>query len=311
MREWPVLPSLHYLFDKSVLGDPLADCSMINPFNVMASLMKKFKRKRRLSSELNSRWGDTGISFPTHGSWNQWNRSPGMTTNSPGAAAQHPRTNGPRDYSSMDPTASHKHGVSNGAKSRNVHTHDSDRTESTIPKGYFDENIRHRLDRNHKPPPRGLGINGARNDMSHDQDSSTDESCDEEDDEGRDTLGEGGPLHRGCMTSDLPRTGARDHYDSYPDSASKSPPLSVTSRMRRVSTQSSTTEHSSVASRHTSYTAASSVSAPSLPPDTPRFAVNSVHAAQGAKRSASRPRHREPEPTAQQQMVPSYDELYG
>lgn len=286
---------------------------MVNPFSTMANLMKKFKKKRRLSSDLHSRWGDTGISFPTHGSWNQWNQPPGMTTNAPGAAAQQTWTNEARDYFPVDQMAPQRSGGSNGSKSRNVHTHDIDRTGSVIPKGYFDESIRHRPDRNHTAPPRGLGINGSRQDMGHDHDSSTDESCDEEDDEGRDTLGEGGMLHRGSMTSDLSRAGGRDEYDSCPDLASKSPPLSVTSRMRRVSAHSSTTEHSSVASRHTSYTGASSVSAPSLPPDTPRFALNSVHAAQTEKRPAPRPRHREPEPTptARQEMVPGYDELYG
>ncbi|KAJ6140565.1 hypothetical protein N7470_010361 [Penicillium chermesinum] len=78
--------------------------------------------------------------------------------------------------------------------------------------------------------------------------------------------------------------------------------------MRRSSTQSSATT-SSVAgatSRRTSYTtAASSVSAPSLPPDTPRFAYSNM------EKRAPRPKRREPDPVAMQQLVPSYDELYG
>ncbi|KAJ5156668.1 hypothetical protein N7492_009471 [Penicillium capsulatum] len=274
---------------------------MVKVFHTMANLMKKFKRKRRLSSELHSRWGDTGISFPTHGSWNQWDH---MNTNVPGTAPQHARRDMPQEPLAMDPVDLQRSRGTTGSRHRHIQSHGLEHADEAIPKGYFDENIRHRPDRHHHRPSRGLGIDGARPDMDQDLDSSTDESCDEDDDdEGRDTLGEAGLLHRG-------HTMGRDEYDSYPDHASKSPPLSVTSRMRRVSLQSSTTEHSS-ASRHTSYTGASSVSAPSLPPDTPRFAFNSMHAAQAEKRPAPRPRPREPEPAARQEMVPGYDELYG
>ena len=283
---------------------------MINPLRIMANLMKKFKRKRRLSSELHSRWGDTSISFPNQGSWNEWNQPSELDAIPPVAAPRHIPTDGSRRYVSMDPMAPQRSGESNDSRSRNIHPH----ADSVIPRGYFDENIRHRTDRSHRPSPRGLGINGSRHNTRHDRDHDppcADESCDEDDeDEERDTLGDpGGLAHRGYAT-DYYRAGGRDDDNLYADRASKSPPLSVTSRMRRVSMQSSTTEHSSsAASRHTSYTGASSVSGPSMTPDMPRYAFNSAHA--HAEKRAPRPRHREPEPMARQEMVPGYDELYG
>ncbi|KAJ6084172.1 hypothetical protein N7486_010972 [Penicillium sp. IBT 16267x] len=146
-------------------------------------------------------------------------------------------------------------------------------------------------------------------------DDPADESCDEEDEE-RDTLGDPRELMcRGHTTGDISRQVGRDECGSYDyDRAAKSPALSITSRMRRASIQSATTQASSVAgsSRRTSYTAASSVSAPSLP-DTPRFASHTMHSAHAEKRPpVPRPKTRDPEPiTTQHELVPSYDELYG
>lgn len=280
----------------------------------MASLMKKFKRKRRLSSELHSRWGDPSISYPTQGSWNQLNQPPCLFVNSPTGLPQSPRPAEPRQHILLDHSQSHD----SDSPYPQYTPNDTNRVDSVIPKGYFNENIRHR-EKGHKSPALGLGIAGTRHDRDepngHDIAVDDDESCDE-DDEGRDTLGDPGgtAAHRNYATGDASRLPCREDYDSYPDHTAKSPPLSVTSRMRRISTQSSVTENSSIigpsSSRRTSYTAASSVSAPSLPPDTPRYAVH----AHFEKRAAPRPRYRtEPVPTVGvgQGMVPSYDELYG
>lgn len=282
--------------------------------------MKKFKRKRRLSSELHSRWGDPSISYPTQGSWNQQNQPSGLFSNVPSGLPHSPRPEDPRQYTrmSIDQSQSQK---SNSPVPQYT-PNDPRHADSVIPKGYFNENIRHR-EKRHESPARGLGIGGTRHNLDgHNGNSSVidDDSCDEEDDddyddEERDTLGDsGGTAVYRHHASETAGTSYRDDYDSYPDQAAKSPPLSVTSRMRRVSAQSSMTEHSSIlgpaSSRRTSYTAASSVSAPSLPPDTPRYAVH----AHFEKRAAPRPRYRaEPAPTVGvgQGMVPSYDELYG
>lgn len=285
---------------------------MRNPFKVMASLIKKFKRKRRLSSELHDRWGDTDISYPNDGSWNQWNQQAGFIAN---AAIQYPQdlnTNQHKRYPSAgsDPQrspGSHKFPGSPNSDPTNA-------SPPPFPQGYYNQNIR-RSD-NSGPNFRGLGIStpSAHSSRESKDPMDAEDSCDELDDEERDTLGDPGEgrIHRNYMTGDLRSSGRDD--SAYSDRASKSPALSVTSRMRRSSTQSSATQCSSVAggSRRGSYTtAASSVSAPSLPPDTPRFAYSGMHSAHAEKRPAPRPKLREPDLVSPQQMVPSYDDLYG
>lgn len=281
---------------------------MRNLLNTMASLMKKFKRKRRLSSELDSRWGDPSISYPTQGSWNQRSQPSEFFINASPGLSQSPRSDEAPRYISLD---SNRNRESNSPAPQYTPS-DLGHADAVIPKGYFDESIRRREKGHRQPQNQGLGIAGTRHDRDFNSDDvvvsdNDDESCDEDDEE-RDTLGDPGRIitHRNYTPS--------DDYNSYPDYAAKSPPLSVTSRMRRISTQSSITEQSSMtgpaSSRRTSYTAASSVSAPSLPPDTPRYAVH----AHVDKRVAPRPRYRaEPAPTngIGQGMVPSYDELYG
>lgn len=291
---------------------------MINPLKAMAKLMKKFKRRRKFSSELDSRWGDPSISYPNEGSWNQWDQPSGFVANATPGTSQHIQSDGSRRYVPIGAIPPQHMGRSNDPGSRSIDTRDPTRTGSTIPKGYFDENIRHRPERRYSQHSQGLGIDGTRHALS-DVNSATadDESCDEEDEE-RDTLDDpgGGMMHRGYIATDMSRSSRCDDRDSYIDRSSRSPPLSITSRMRRITMQSSTTEQSSstagtASSRHTSYTTASSVSAPSLPPETPRYAFNAMHPAPSEKRAVPRPRHREPEPSVRHEMVPSYDELYG
>ncbi|KAJ5090638.1 hypothetical protein N7532_009322 [Penicillium argentinense] len=180
----------------------------------MANLMKKFKRKRRLSSELHSRWGDPAISYPNQGSWNQRHQPPALP---PAPPLCHRRIRG-----------------ANGSSPQHMDVQpNSNRGDSVIPKGYFDENIRHRAgkSRNQSPSPyhpnynhnqshtqdrqpstsmQGLGIDGTRytheraisnnnsssssssSNHNHDHhDAASDSSCGE-DDEGRDTLGDPG-----------------------------------------------------------------------------------------------------------------------
>ncbi|OQD70589.1 hypothetical protein PENDEC_c022G03980 [Penicillium decumbens] len=279
----------------------------------MASLMKKFKRKRRLSSELHSRWGDPSISYPNEGSWTQRDQPSVFPPTTPAGSYHHGQPDKSRRYISMGDLPVQDIGSPNDLEPHGINTRDTC-TGLPIPKGYFDENIRHRSQRSRSPHTRGLGIEGTLPGLGETRDILHDESCDE-DDEGRDTLGDSGALY-GSYTG-TSRPSPQLDRDSYIDRSSRSPPLSVTSRMRRISMQSSTTEHShsasvagTTSSRHTSYTAASSISAPSLPPDTPRYAFNRMHAAP-ENRQAPRPRYREPETVVHHELVPSYDELYG
>ncbi|KAJ5895170.1 hypothetical protein N7495_006861 [Penicillium taxi] len=272
----------------------------------MANIMKKLKRRRRLSSELHDRWGDPSISYPINGSWNQWNQSSECATTLDDA--QNLQSDGAHRYIPMSPEQSQQPDDS-VLIDPNRHNF-----SPQFPKGYFDENIRHRPGKLQNLPGNDLAINLPRHDLHDDYETSTVEgSCDEENEE-RDTLRNPGKLnHRGEMLNYSPG----EDYNPYPQPA-KSPPLSVTSRMRRVSIQSATTDKSGslvgASSRRTSYTAPSSVSAPSLPPDTPRYVFNSMHPSHAEKRS-TRSRHREPEPQIhvqlREEMVPSYDDLFG
>lgn len=285
--------------------------------------MKKFRRKRRLSSELDTRWGDPSISYPNQGSWNQWDQPSGFVANASTGSPRIMQIQETPQYIPSELSPSQNPGVStdSGYQSfgaREDHAH----VPSAIPKGYFDENIRHRVEKSQGHAVKEHGIDRTTRSMgSTNGHTPGDDSCDEDDDddeeEERDTFGDagGGRAFRNPVMGDSLRSSPREDQDPYFDRAAKSPPLAVTQRMRRLSQQSSTTEPSSsvagtASSRRTSYTATSSVSAPSLAPDTPRFAFYTGHPAY-EKRSAPRPRHREPERVARQEMVPSNDELYG
>ncbi|KAJ5175204.1 uncharacterized protein N7482_001081 [Penicillium canariense] len=276
---------------------------MINPFKAMANLIRRFRRKRRLSSELDTRWGDPSISYPNAGSWNQWDQPSGFVANASPGASRTIQAHETRRYVPLGTSPSQHPGTSSDSGYQSFHPReDPAHADSVIPKGYFNENIRHRPGKSQEPPLTGLGIGGSRSEMEGaNRTALADESCDEEEEEGRDTLGDpAGLAFRSPLTGGSQRYSPRDDQDPYFDRASKSPPLSVTQRMRRLSGQSYMTEPSSsvagtASSRRTSYTAASSVSAPSLPPDTPRFVFNTMHPAH-EKQSPSRPRHREPEP---------------
>lgn len=276
--------------------------------------MKKFKRKRRLSSELNTRFGDPSISYPNEGSWSQ-------SDHPSSSVVLTARDGHKRDYS--DP--SRRSLVTGTMSSQNrgsracgheVSLQDSTQLHSTIPKGYYDDRICHRAERTRSADAQGFDNTRHRYSRGHDA-LTDDESCDEED-EGRDTFNSGRATmgYNEFHSRETKHNSAGDDRDSFFDRLPRSPPLSVTSCMRRVSMQSATTEGSSsvtgtTSSRHTSYTGGSSVSAPSRPPDTPRYAFTSMHTRLSEKRAISRLRYRESEPAVRQEMVPSYDELYG
>lgn len=286
----------------------------------MATFMKKFKRKRRLSTELHSRWGDVSITYPTQGSWNQCNQPSGFVANASGRASSTANDEGRRytpSSSLRQPSPS-----SSFRRSRSTDPREHTATSSpSFPTGYFDSNIRRRVGDDRPPPVQGLGIGDLRRDPSRNASSSiinddtSDSSCDEEDEE-RDVLGApvglSPRIYEMADTSHTPR----DNTDDY-DIPAKSPPLSVTSRMRRCSIQSCATEPTpsvsgGTSSRRTSYTAASSISAPSMPPSTPRYGFNTPKQPPfPEKRYPPRPKTRESDSTPRQEMVPSYDELYG
>lgn len=278
----------------------------------MAAFLKRFKKKRKLSSELHSRWGDVSITHPTQGSWNQWDQHSGFFASPTGGypnmhgndIAQNASQN---FFQPQSPNPSMR-------QSRRISTHDhSVPCSPSFPTGYFDENIRRRD--THRRSVQSCGIDDLRRQSSHAipiamsiEDTSV-SSCDE--DEEKDFLGPVGSNPRIHKETDL--SSSHDDSEAY-DLPAKSPPLSVTACMRSVSDQSYATDPpvsgSGSTSRRTSYTTASSVSATPMLPPNPRPGFH-MPQQQSFAHEVYLPLPRKVGPPTRHSMVPSYDDLYG
>ncbi|KAE8394686.1 hypothetical protein BDV23DRAFT_146945 [Aspergillus alliaceus] len=267
---------------------------MKSPLAIMTPIIQKLRRKRKLSSELHSRWGDVAITYPNAGSWSQYEQSTVGTPNSmPGKSLDQCRRHG--SFDSLHPQ---------GRSSRNSSTLPSgdfkERKSSTdsamtMPMGHYDAKLRGRSKKKLPAPTSRVGQ------RPHPQVQDSSDECSTDEDEGS-VSNPSGP--KGRHLKDVSRTKAHEG-DAY-SRASKSPPLSVTSRMRRCSLQSATTEPSpsipaTSSSKHTSYTS----SVPSVPSEEPRPVTRPIsHDVKHLHRS-------KPAPVAEHELVPSYDELYG
>ena len=270
---------------------------------IMTAIIEKLRRKRKVSSELHARWGDVSISYPTEGSWSQCQSPGGAPSAMPARPSEQSRRHGSLD--ALDRPA--------GSSRMPTPLRSGDRKASvdsamTIPTGHYDARLRGRSKT--KPPyphsPRA---------WEEDSDEcSADE--DEEEDVPSALGGSRGRYHHYPHSSS--RVGGREE-DPYAR-ASKSPPLSVTSRMRRCSVQSTATEPTTMpttaSSKHSSF--ASSV--PSVPSEEPRLyhAVHQDKKPQPPTQQQQQPRRARPREAEsasasarQQELVPSYDELYG
>ncbi|PYH47354.1 uncharacterized protein BP01DRAFT_380570 [Aspergillus saccharolyticus JOP 1030-1] len=266
----------------------------------MANLMQKLRRKRKLSSELHSRWGDVSITYPNGGSWNQWDQ----------ASAGSRTSNGDHDrrQNSLEPgrcASSPRIGSSVLPASRDVRAQSVD-SAMTIPTGYYDARV------------------GSRSRMKQDSYESTSvhppsawyHSCSDdgslEETDGAAAAPSQGGISTGRHQPSFGRPSPYDDAELY-SRASKSPPLSVTSRMRGgCSTQGCLVESpvsmpGTFGSRHNSYTS-SGQSNPS-PAEDPRIPGIIPPSSALAERRASR-RSKQELPRAHE-LVPSYDELYG
>ncbi|PWY86013.1 hypothetical protein BO70DRAFT_351653 [Aspergillus heteromorphus CBS 117.55] len=258
----------------------------------MTAIIQKLRRKRKLSSELHSRWGDVAISYPTGGSWSQWEQS---SRAGPSAIADHGQRRG-----SLEPNRSATSTRMGSHSSLDARAPSVD-SAMTIPTGHYDARVGNRsrrMPQSCSPPTEPLPIESPR---AWSPSGSDDDSGDEEDE----------------TEVPAPLNLSRGRHHAHPDEAdiysraSKSPPLSVTSRMRRFSVQShmgesSTSGPGTTSSRHTSYTS----STPSNPSDDSRH-HNYRPATQPERKPVRRPK---PEPLTlrrQPELVPSYDELYG
>ncbi|PYH93543.1 hypothetical protein BO71DRAFT_327432 [Aspergillus ellipticus CBS 707.79] len=261
----------------------------------MTAIIQKLRRKRKLSSELHSRWGDVSITYPNGGSWSQWEQS------SRAGPTDHGQRRGSFEFnrSAMSPRMGSQ--ARSGSIDARAPSVDS---AMTMPTGHYDARVGHRPRRTQQsrsPPAEPLYSDSHDSPRAWSPSYSDDCSGDDEDE----------------TEVPAPLNLSRGRHQVHPDEAdiysraSKSPPLSVTSRMRRFSAQSNMAEPTPglgmPSSRHTSYTS----STPSNPSDDSRHPSSHRPATQPERRSVRRPK---PEPLAlrpQPELVPSYDELYG
>ena len=275
----------------------------------MAEIFRKIRSKRKTSSELDSRWGDVYISSPNQGSWSQGDQtSPGFMTSprlrSPSEQGQQQR------HSSLDSQRERRSPSFRGTPRPSPSSPDDRATSidsaSTIPRGHYDANIRSRrqstrLAQGLRQPPRtGLGIGILRNGYSVWEDASSSDDAFSDDDNGRGT----GTRRRSSTTNSnngryLTVNADKNDYSRVP----KSPPLSVTSRMRPYSYE--PTASSMLPRTEGSRYSYTTPSTPAIPPEDP------YHGHQERK-SVRRPKPLESELTAKrQELVPSYEDLYG
>lgn len=278
----------------------------------MAEIFRKIRAKRKTSSELDSRWGDASISSPNQGSWSQGDQtSPGLMTSprlrSPSEQGQQQR------HGSLDSQRERRSPSFRGTPRPSPSSPDDRATSidsaSTIPTGHYDASVRSRRQSTRRaqglqkqPPGPGLGIGILRNGCSVWEDaSSSDDAFSDDDDSGRGT----GARRRSNTTNSnngryLTVNADKSDYSRVP----KSPPLSVTSRMRPYSYEptASSMLPRTEGSRYTSITT----------PCTPAISSEDPNRGHQEKKYGHRPKPLEPElPTKRQELVPSYEDLYG
>lgn len=299
---------------------------MVNPFKAMATIFRKIRAKRKVSSELDSRWGDASISYPTEGSWSQ-HEQPGLVGHA--GLDRTPSEQGQPRQCSLD--SLERRSVSprwtNMSYSPNSNAGDRespvDSNLTAMPTGYYDANIPRQSTRAQKAPGMsqgpGLGIGSLQNNNKdmHNHHLSVWEASDSDgaysDDEATGI----------SSTSDSQTGRYLTINNEEPDHSrvSRSPPLSVTSRMRRYSHQSSVNEPTASTprmstSRHTSVT--SSPPQPSVLSEDSRQGFHrhspSHHYHRQTSQDRKHIRHPKPldlDPIPTPELVPSYDELYG
>ncbi|KAL2013297.1 hypothetical protein VTN00DRAFT_822 [Thermoascus crustaceus] len=312
----------------------------------MAAIMKRWGRKRTLSSEMHSRWGDVSITSPNEGSWSQHSSSNvniGATLNvdyGSGHTRRYDSLEGGGDSESRPHSGKSKPSSASRFISR-LCPRDPGIEESmhnsmvAIPRGHYETGSRYqsevRLERGRqsfRTEESSPVVDGTTADelVSKETDMFDpryrfSSMANDRDDEVSPASNIEKSLHEvQCVEEDghgarkSPESPQEGHESRLPR-GSKSPPLSVTSRMRRASQQSTTTGQTTLlcgttSSRHTSYTS-SSVSSPSTLPETPQITKIAYNPAFRDKRHARRSRLWEPERVGAQELVPSYEELYG
>lgn len=275
---------------------------MTGPLKTMMALIRKLRRKRKLSTELHSRWGDVSITYPTEGSWSQWNQPSGFVANT--ATPSPDEGNRQCSLDSHD-TASY---VPSAAPEPNDDTSPED-SILAIPTGHYDSKLRHRS----KPPTEsctGLRITGSRQEPRPRTPSPAEQSESADDNDNDTDTSPPTPNKRGRYRTETTRKArAEAGAGTSSQRASKSPPLSVTSRMRRHSQQSNSTEPTTLSMPNTASSQNTSFAASSLSAEDPRLLYNGSTVYQEKKLPLRK--YHEPDTVVRQELVPSYDELYG
>ncbi|KAL4953626.1 hypothetical protein BDW69DRAFT_164841 [Aspergillus filifer] len=275
---------------------------MKNLLRIMTAIIQRIRRKRKVSSELDSRWGDVAISSPNEGSWSQYGG--GSARNSP-VSSDHGRGHGPKQNPG-DP--SHSYIYTNGA-APSESPKEMSPNSLNMPTGYYDAKLRRQAKTKSRPPkaqpvqPKPISLPKAWEEKKFGENPA--------DEAGDDVCSLGSP--RG-----------RRGTDDANSRGSKSPPLSVTSRMRRFSSQSTGTEPifsvpGTASSQRTSF----SVDDPRLARHTPHhdktppplplglLPQTQVQRNTGTDASTNIKVHNAGPIPASQELVPSYDDLYG
>lgn len=289
----------------------------------MASIFRRIRSKRKLSSELDTRWGDASISYPTGGSWSQHDQTGGRLDRTPSNQGR------PRQ-GSLDSFEQRSLSPQWTNRMHSPHTNSGDRDSpfdpatTTIPTGHYDASVRHRSTRASRTPRLspgpGLGIGSFQNKHNHNDDHHNNQlSAWEASDSDGDSSGDEATDTSSAAEDHTGRYLTVNTEESDYSRAARSPPLSVTSRMRRCSQQSSMTEPTTSIprksrSRHTRVTSLPlerSISSEGSQQDSHQHRHRHNRQTSQDKRHIRRPEPLGLEPIPTPELVPSYEELYG
>ncbi|KAL4922490.1 hypothetical protein BDW62DRAFT_53865 [Aspergillus aurantiobrunneus] len=254
----------------------------------MTGIIQRIRRKRKVSSELDSRWGDMSISSPNDGSWSQYEGGSARASPVSARSSDRDHAHGPKKH----PGGSSERYLSPNGRSSESRKGASVNSSLSMPTGYYDAKLQRQAKTKTRPPkprpvqPKHLTLPKAWEDKKF-GDCSADEAEDN--------------------ISALGSPRGRQGTDDSNSRGSKSPPLSVTSRMRRLSGQSTVTDPvfsvpGTASSQRTSFSDDSRLARHQ--PSTPQYDKKPPQGVAAKVRDAG------PIP-ASQELVPSYDDLYG
>ncbi|KAL2814291.1 hypothetical protein BJX63DRAFT_431447 [Aspergillus granulosus] len=254
------------------------------------AIVQRLRRKRKLASTLDSRWGDMAISSPNDGSWSQYDAV--STRASPDSARSSEHDHG-HEWKHSPGESSEPYTSANGQHPE-TRKAPLDSSSATMPTGYYDARVRRRSrTKTRSPEPQSGQRPAITLPKAWEEKQYGDSSADEAEDD------------VSALGSPHGKLGAADDATS---GGSKSPPLSVTSRMRRFSGQSTFTDAifsapATASTQRTSFSFDDSRLARHTPIPTPHQ----------EKKPPQRSNAQDagPTPAQQQQLVPSYDDLYG